>query len=406
MPIEPNITLLSVIELLGAVQGILFGSLLMFLRKGHRRANLLLGLMLFSLSFILFHQFLIDSAYIYNLPYLTGFTLPLEAFFGPLLFRYVQILTAPDNDISHLQRLKHFIAPVISTLLAVPFFLLSFEQKLNIIEQGYAVSSWVGLTKVTLPLQMAIFGIMFTVYLTLCFVRLYRHNQFISHYFSFREKVTLAWLRNLLVVMLVFWVLMSAFIALLGSSVNTNNFIIVLMLVTVVAIHYMGIMGLLQPPIFPVRSTAAPVTPSVTDKFVEPLPNAEPATSSKKYQHSGLTEADIERIAKKLIVKMENDTPYLENNLTLPDLAKMIGVSSNYLSQVLNVYFEMNFFDFINSYRIKFAENLLLKPEKTTSTVLDIAMASAFNSKSAFYSAFRKQTGKSPTEYRRTSLSR
>lgn len=405
MEMDPVINLRGIVELLGTFQGILFGSLLIFRRKGHRRANVLLGLMLYVLSCTLLHQFLIDSHYISYLPQLTGFTMPLECFYGPLLFRYIQILTEPETEKTLFQNLKHFFLPGFSVLLSLPFFLLPIDNKLDIVESGYAMETWEGLTRYTLPLQMSIFALLFTVYLVLAFKKLHHHNQFIGNYFSFREKITLSWLRNLLIVMVAFWVLMSAFLAFLATTSYTDIVLVLLMLVTVVAIHYIGIMGLLQPPIFPVRTQGRSKSESATGQIsTDSIPEDSTATTQTKYRHSGLTETDIKRIADKLSQLMEEDSPYLENNLALPQLAAKVGVSPNYLSQVINEYFSMKFFDYVNSYRIRFAEKLLLNPENSPKTILEIAMAAAFNSKSAFYSAFRKQTGMSPVEYRKKSL--
>ena len=98
---------------------------------------------------------------------------------------------------------------------------------------------------------------------------------------------------------------------------------------------------------------------------------------------------------------MKQQQPYLKSNLTLPDLARLVSTTPNYLSQVINAQLHMNFFDFINSYRIETAKNLIRNPLPHTRTILDIAMESAFNSKSAFYTAFKKQMGITPVEYKR-----
>jgi AraC-like DNA-binding protein len=414
MPVEPTITILSAIILLGIFQGVLFAGLLIFVSKGHQHANFLLALILLFFSLTLSHQFLVDTGYIQLMPNLIGFTMPLEAFYGPLLFRYVQTLTQPELDLTINQRLRHFILPVASSFLSIPFFRLDYEQKLNMIEQGYSSSAWEGLVKITMPIQMSIFGVLFTVYLIACYLRLHRHNQAITGYFSFREKITLSWLRNLLILMLVFWILMAVYIAVISSSDLTSELIIVLSLFTVFSILYIGVMGLLQPRIFPIRGSNTGASADISSKqdseAAPDIETEEEFTQSKgheseKYKHSALSTTDIERIAAKITTLMETEKPYLENNLTLPDLAKSVGVSSNYLSQVINDHFHLNFFDFVNSYRIKLASDLLIKPDNTTGTVLDIAMAAAFNSKSAFYSAFKKQTGMTPLEFKKSSAS-
>lgn len=410
MPNEQTITVLSAIYLMGALQGPLFACLLIFKRKGHQHANTLLALMLLFFSIALGHQFLVDTGYIQFVPALVGMNIPLEAFFGPILFRYVQTLTQPELDSTVRQRIKHFILPIASSFLSIPYYQLGFEQKLNMVEQGYAASSWVGLTRFTMPIQMGLFGLLFTVYLVACYLRLRRHNLAISSYFSFREKITLSWVRNLLTLMLVFWLLMAAYLLALSSSELSNDVLIGVALATVFSVLYIGIMGLLQPRIFPVKGvqnehtvglSAAEVVANVK---TEDVVGKASEKNVDKYKHSALSTTDVDRIAKKIAALMETEKPYLDNNLTLPELAKLVGVSSNYLSQVINDHFHMNFFDFVNSYRIQLASALLLKPDNTTATVLDIAMASAFNSKSAFYSAFRKQTGMTPLQFRKSSV--
>lgn len=120
-----------------------------------------------------------------------------------------------------------------------------------------------------------------------------------------------------------------------------------------------------------------------------------------KYKKSALDSYMSTRILNRLTETMQQEKPYLKSNLTLPDLAKLVSTSPNYLSQVINEQLKMNFFDFINSYRIETAKDLIINPLPHTRTILDIAMESAFNSKSAFYKAFKKQMGITPAEFKK-----
>ena len=61
-----------------------------------------------------------------------------------------------------------------------------------------------------------------------------------------------------------------------------------------------------------------------------------------------------------------------------------------------------NFFDFINGYRIKEAKRLLVDPKGELLTILAIAEEVGFNSKSSFNTAFKKITGMTPTEYKKS----
>ncbi|KAB2844021.1 MAG: AraC family transcriptional regulator, partial [Melioribacteraceae bacterium] len=83
---------------------------------------------------------------------------------------------------------------------------------------------------------------------------------------------------------------------------------------------------------------------------------------------------------------------------TIRELAENLNIHPNHLSQIINEKLGQNFFDFINSYRIKEAEKLLLKNGKKT--ILEIAFEVGFNSKSTFNAAFKKHTGVTPTAYK------
>ncbi len=100
---------------------------------------------------------------------------------------------------------------------------------------------------------------------------------------------------------------------------------------------------------------------------------------------------------------MDATKPFKNAELTLPELAASLGISPNHLSQIINDKFGQNFFDFINSYRVKEAERALLAPEHSHLTILAIAYDAGFNSKSAFNAAFKKHAGMTPSQFRKLS---
>ncbi|WP_417806048.1 helix-turn-helix domain-containing protein [Thalassospira lucentensis] len=84
--------------------------------------------------------------------------------------------------------------------------------------------------------------------------------------------------------------------------------------------------------------------------------------------------------------------------VSMPKLARAVGVSPNQLSYVLNQHMGQNFFDFVNRARVEEARTvLLLEPDRT---ILDIALSVGFNSKSTFNLAFKKMTGETPSALR------
>jgi len=101
----------------------------------------------------------------------------------------------------------------------------------------------------------------------------------------------------------------------------------------------------------------------------------------------------------KLVNLMEHEKKFLDNELSLPDLAKEMQVSPHDLSYLLNEGFGVNFFRFINSYRVNEAKKLMLSDKYRHLNILGIAYNAGFNSKTTFNTVFKKQTGLSPSQF-------
>ncbi len=117
-----------------------------------------------------------------------------------------------------------------------------------------------------------------------------------------------------------------------------------------------------------------------------------------KYAQSNLSKEDADKINSNLINYLKNNEVYLEPDLSIQRLAKLIGTKPNYLSQVINQYYGKHFRDYINSYRIEKAKELL---QNTDLIIEAIAYDTGFNSTSTFYSAFKKETGLTPKNFRK-----
>lgn len=98
---------------------------------------------------------------------------------------------------------------------------------------------------------------------------------------------------------------------------------------------------------------------------------------------------------------MRNHKPYLQNDLTLYQLAKMLDTNSSYLSAVINAEFNTSFVSFINSYRIDESKILLTDINYNDITIEAVGEKAGFNSKSAFNRAFKKHTKITPSEYKK-----
>lgn len=121
----------------------------------------------------------------------------------------------------------------------------------------------------------------------------------------------------------------------------------------------------------------------------------------QRYASSSLTEERARDVAERLAAVMEEGKPYLRPDLTLEGLAVEVGVSKTHLSQVINERVGRSFPELVAGYRIRESERLLLDESLAHLTVEAVARRSGFQSRSAFYETFRRVNGMTPTEFRR-----
>ena len=122
-------------------------------------------------------------------------------------------------------------------------------------------------------------------------------------------------------------------------------------------------------------------------------------TRPSRYAHSSLSDDDARAINERLLSYMQEQKPYLENQLSLRSLAKELEVNANYLSQVINEKHGKNFFEFINSYRVNELKQMMNDPTNRQFTLLSMAFDCGFNSKTTFNTAFKRITGLTPSQY-------
>ncbi len=124
-----------------------------------------------------------------------------------------------------------------------------------------------------------------------------------------------------------------------------------------------------------------------------------------KYRKSSFTEPWKVRILESVINEFEKKQYFSENLASLSDLAKKIGESPHHVSQVINVKPGKNFFELLAYYRIEKAKSILIGDKTGKLTIEELSEIVGYNSKTAFNKAFRKLTGKTPSEFRKLSKS-
>ncbi|EQA38283.1 DNA-binding helix-turn-helix protein [Leptospira inadai serovar Lyme str. 10] len=120
----------------------------------------------------------------------------------------------------------------------------------------------------------------------------------------------------------------------------------------------------------------------------------------KKYEKSLLVGLDLALLELRMDELMREGKLYRDPDLTLHSLADDLEIKPYQLTEFLNEHLQVGFYNYINRFRIDEAVALLSEnPEKD---ILSICYFVGFNSKSSFNDAFRKMTGETPSQLRRT----
>lgn len=125
-------------------------------------------------------------------------------------------------------------------------------------------------------------------------------------------------------------------------------------------------------------------------------------SEGKKSEHIAINEREHNEELLKLRQYMMDEKPFLNPSLTIQEVSVAIEIPVRDLSLLINHKLDQHFYDFVNSYRIENAMDILKDNTKSKVTILEILYEVGFNSKSSFNTAFKKHTGNTPTIYRKS----
>ena len=125
-----------------------------------------------------------------------------------------------------------------------------------------------------------------------------------------------------------------------------------------------------------------------------------PASQIKQSKIVAEESDKLKQQAEWLTKEIEENLLYLDPELSLRSLADTLEIHPNLVSKVINDGLQQTFTDCINQYRVAAVKKQLEDPSRQNNTFLAIAYDCGFNSKATFNRVFKKQTGKTPLQYR------
>lgn len=364
-------------------------------RKGKKVSNFLLGFFFLAVCLNFTDGILIiDEAYSEH-PSFAFIGNNFSLLFGPLLFLYTKSVIYKDFRF-RLTMLLH----------AVPFFLFLIFSVLSYHSQNTEMKKFILTSAGKQEMPLALYGIgillyvQFYSYTFFALSLLRKYNTAISNKFSETNSINLNWLKSTIVLFMIV-IGVGVFNSFITLTPLISYFSITLTLIIVAIFLFISrvlFKALRQPEIFEgIREDDA-------EDIVKEKPDVMPGPqkSIPKYAGSSLTNAEKMQVKLQLLAYMQKERPFLEPQLTIEELADMLKIKPKNLSQVINECLNQNFFDFINRYRIEEARRLLTNPSDKKITVQEVLYKVGFNSKSSFNTLFKKYTGVTPSEFKKT----
>lgn len=366
------------------IGGIVINGLILLILLKSKKKELPKKLLIFLFGIIFFYMF---HAYadVHNIRFLYIFTFifndTIELFIGPLLYIYIKSLFE-DHKTLLKKNWIHFIPLIIYIgVVTIPIIISLVSKKfifnyLKILNDGSIVFFTVSL--------------LYLIVYSLCSLKLfYRYNKAMEANFSTISETDFGWVKQMLL-----GTLLVATLDLLGScyeiyigedAIDTS--FVILMLV-VILIGYLGYYGVRQSKIF------------VPDFLIQ-----EPVLQSQVVEKNKVISTADEEMFQELQMRLEkifiSDKPYLNEELTLNKLAQMISTTDKKLSGLLNQHMKITFYDIINKYRVAAVKEKIASKDFENFTLLGIAYECGFKSKTSFNRTFKKETGLSPSQYKK-----
>ncbi|OOG48486.1 helix-turn-helix domain-containing protein [Rhodanobacter sp. C01] len=305
--------------------------------------------------------------------WLHAVNVPLAYLLGPSLYAYAVALTSPSTSFRAGRGSWHIAPYALALLLSLGNATFAFDQSpAGLLSLHIVYHAWV--------LQ----GVL---YLAAAVQRTYRARPWLEQASADEVALRLTWLRRLLSLFGVIWTLVAIdrIPSIMGMQ-ESPWLGIVLSCLTTVALFILAWFGLRQRTFVP-----APLA--------DLCASAEPDRSAP-YARSALDAGQCAQMADELSKLMADQHLYTNSEFDLQALSKQSGWPPNYISQALNQGLGRNFFEFVNGFRIAAAERCLTDPTERR-TILEIALACGFGSKSTFNAVFKRMTGRTPSACRR-----
>lgn len=363
-----NFNAVNLFYLFSSLIGFFISIILLLKKTTDKKAVYLISGFILIHSFFIFHIFIYRCNLHYRYPDILYASTIFSFLYGPLIYFYLKRVSK-QYQFKKID-LLHLIPSVIMLLIVFPIYNLSSNEKLEIILKTSSINTkgFVTFTFIFKLLSLLIYGYLF--------FKIFRKQ--IKNNKDFNQEA-LKWIRSLIYLGMAYIGFYALYGLIISDIIPRYQFLYHLQVVAMASmVLYVGVIAYLKPQLF---------SKSYINIHVE------------KYSKSGLTKDFSSELKQQLLFLLNEEKIYKQNDISLEKLANKLGTTRHNASQVINEHFNLNFFELINTYRIKEAQEILKNDIHHNLNIIEVAYEVGFNNKVTFNKSFKKQLEQTPSQY-------
>ncbi len=380
----------NIILITGVIYGFIFNAVLFFSTRRKGKALIFLNLLVFFISLNNLQAWLIDMQITSSNIYIVYFRIPWYFLVVPMFHIFLVFYLKIQDEV---RTFLYLTIGIFIGFIIARIFLIFYTQSANLSTD--AVNLLMNKYSKFEEIISFVYGLIILIKLNSIFTKNKKILEYVMNYDD------LKWIKHFLFfagLILFIWVIAIA------QNYDVDEFssatiYYVLRLSTSILIYWIGFKGLFRYRVLEDRIILREnINKEILSKkgklelnFLK-YPNYKIPTEKSDKQHE---------LFKKINNYIIEQKKYLDPYLGLDSLSDDLNVSSGHLSFLINTYSDHNFSDFINELRIDQVKKLIMEKEYIDYTIVSIGLESGFNSKSTFYSAFKKFTSLSPTQFKK-----
>ncbi|WP_299109230.1 helix-turn-helix domain-containing protein [uncultured Tenacibaculum sp.] len=377
--------------LISALHGFAFSIVLFFSKNGKDRSMVYLNLLILAISLNNFQSWVIERKLFQHRFALDYIEVPWIFLAMPFLYMFlVHYLNIEKNTFNIL---KVAIPMFLFMTLAQIIFVMKNsglhpQENLDYVYEKYTTTEEIVSFLTSISLFIYSFFILLKKEKLFEKIQSYDNLKWLSTFFKLSSVGYILWMVALIVTV----------------SLNFTDFIFSyypLRIYTTILIYWLGYQGIRQLRILKERKV---IRKGIQKKSKNKITKSKVTYPIKSY---AVSETQLEKHRDQFEIidnYIRKNNKFLESKYTLQNLSFDTDLSSSTLSVIINNVAGKTFTDYLNEMRIEQAKSLLLAPEFSNYTITSIGLESGFNSKSTFYTVFKKHTGITPFEFKNSLL--